>query len=48
MLISWNYYSKGVIPSNYNFNNNVIQDASLIYGDEKLNVNARYNTWSNE
>ena len=44
-----NYYSKGVIPSNYNFNNNVIQvSPSLIYGDEKLNVNAGIiPTWSN-
>ncbi len=44
-----NYYTKGYIPNNYNFSNNVVQVApSLVYTTPRLSINGGITpTWSN-
>ncbi|MEP7165963.1 MAG: hypothetical protein ABI741_14770 [Ferruginibacter sp.] len=44
-----NYYTKGLIPNNYNFSNNVIQvSPSLVYSSPKFSINGGLTpTWNN-
>lgn len=44
-----NYFTKGYIPNNYNFNNNVIQvSPSLVYTSPKFSINGGISpTWNN-
>ncbi len=44
-----NYYTKGIIPNNYNFGNNVVQvSPSLVYYSPKFNINGGLSpTWNN-
>jgi hypothetical protein len=44
-----NYYTKGYMPNNYNFGNNVVQvSPSLVYSASKFNINGGISpTWNN-
>lgn len=44
-----NYFTKGYIPNNYNFNNNVVQvSPSLVYTSPKFSINGGISpTWNN-